>query len=51
MPNHDLTLTAQWEFTPNVYTVKYDLNNDSSTEKPRLAMTVILTRRSRERRG
>lgn len=34
MPNHDLTLTAQWEFTPNVYTVKYDLNNDSSTEKP-----------------
>ena len=26
MPNHDLTLTAQWEFTPNVYTVKYDLN-------------------------
>lgn len=34
MPNHDLTLTAQWEFTPNVYTVKYDLNNDSSTEEP-----------------
>ena len=34
MPNHDLTLTAQWEFTPNVYTVQYDLNNDSSTEKP-----------------
>lgn len=26
MPNHDLTLTAQWEFTPNVYTVQYDLN-------------------------
>lgn len=34
MPNHDLTLTAQWEFTPNVYTVKYDLNNDSGTEEP-----------------
>lgn len=34
MPNHHLTLTAQWEFTPNVYTVQYDLNNDSSTEKP-----------------
>ncbi len=29
MPNHDLTLTAQWEFTPNVYTVQYDLNNGS----------------------
>lgn len=26
MPNHDLTLTAQWEFTPNTYKVKYDLN-------------------------
>lgn len=34
MPNHDLTLTAQWEFTPHVYTVKYDLNNDSGTEEP-----------------
>lgn len=34
MPNQDLTLTAQWEFTPNVYTVKYDLNNDSGTEEP-----------------
>lgn len=34
MPNHDLTLTAQWKFTPNVYTVQYDLNNDSSTEEP-----------------
>ena len=31
MPNHDLTLTAQWEFTPNVYTVKYDLNGGSGT--------------------
>lgn len=27
MPNHDLTLTAQWEFTPNTYKVAYDLNN------------------------
>lgn len=34
MPNQNLTLTAQWEFTPNVYTVQYDLNNDSSTEEP-----------------
>ena len=31
MPNHDLTLTAQWEFTPNVYTVEYDLNGGSGT--------------------
>lgn len=31
MPNHDLTLTAQWEFTPNVYTVEYDLNKGSGT--------------------
>lgn len=31
MPNHDLTLTAQWEFTPNVYTVKYDLNGGTGT--------------------
>lgn len=31
MPNHDLTLTAQWKFTPNVYTVKYDLNGGSGT--------------------
>lgn len=31
MPNHDLTLTAQWEFTPNVYTVQYDLNSGSGT--------------------
>lgn len=27
MPNHDLTLTAQWEFTPNTYKVAYNLNN------------------------
>ena len=27
MPNQDLTLTAQWEFTPNTYKVMYDLNN------------------------
>lgn len=31
MPNHDLTLTAQWEFTPNVYTVQYDLTDGSGT--------------------
>lgn len=31
MPNQDLTLTAQWKFTPNVYTVKYDLNKGSGT--------------------
>lgn len=31
MPNHDLTLTAQWEFTPNVYTVQYDLNKGTGT--------------------
>lgn len=31
MPNHDLTLTAQWEFTPNTYTVKYDLTEGTGT--------------------
>ena len=31
MPNHHLTLTAQWEFTPHVYTVEYDLNGGSGT--------------------
>lgn len=31
MPNQDLTLTAQWKFTPNVYTVQYDLNKGSGT--------------------
>lgn len=31
MPNQNLTLTAQWEFTPNVYTVKYDLNGGTGT--------------------
>ena len=31
MPNHDLTLTAQWAFKPNVYTVEYDLNGGSGT--------------------
>lgn len=31
MPNQDLTLTAQWEFKPNVYTVRYDLNKGSGT--------------------
>ena len=27
MPNQNLTLTAQWEFTPNVYNVRYDLSD------------------------
>lgn len=27
MPNQNLTLTAQWEFTPNTYKVAYNLNN------------------------
>ena len=27
MPNYDLTLTAQWKFTPNTYKVEYNLNN------------------------
>lgn len=27
MPNQNLTLTAQWEFTPNTYKVEYNLNN------------------------
>lgn len=31
MPNQDLTLTAQWEFKPNVYTVQYNLNKGSGT--------------------
>lgn len=31
MPNHDLTLTAQWEFTPNTYKVEYHLNGGSGT--------------------
>lgn len=31
MPNHDLTLTAQWEFTPNTYKVEYKLNGGSGT--------------------
>lgn len=31
MPNHHLTLTAQWEFTPNVYTVQYNLNGGTGT--------------------
>ena len=34
MPNHDLTLTAQWTFTPNTYKVAYNLNSGSGTEKP-----------------
>lgn len=31
MPNHDLTLTAQWTFTPNTYKVAYNLNGGSGT--------------------
>lgn len=31
MPNHDLTLTAQWEFTPNTYKVEYKLNGGTGT--------------------
>lgn len=31
MPGHDLTLTAQWEFTPKTYTVQYDLAGGGGT--------------------
>lgn len=31
MPGNDLTLTAQWEFTPKTYTVKYDLADGGGT--------------------
>lgn len=31
MPGHDLTLTAQWKFTPKTYTVKYDLADGTGT--------------------
>lgn len=31
MPNQNLTLTAQWKFKPNVYTVQYDLTEGSGT--------------------
>ena len=31
MPGHDLTLTAQWEFTPKTYTVQYDLAGGKGT--------------------
>ena len=31
MPNQNLTLTAQWKFTPNTYKVKYDLNGGTGT--------------------
>lgn len=34
MPNQDLTLTAQWEFKPNVYTVQYNLNLNGGTGDP-----------------
>lgn len=31
MPDHDLELTAQWEFTPKTYTVKYNLAGGGGT--------------------
>ena len=31
MPNHDLTLTAQWTFKPNTYKVEYNLNDGTGT--------------------
>ena len=31
MPGHDLTLTAQWEFTPKTYTVQYNLAGGGGT--------------------
>ena len=31
MPGHNLALTAQWEFTPKTYTVKYDLAGGEGT--------------------
>lgn len=31
MPGHNLELTAQWEFTPKTYTVKYDLAGGEGT--------------------
>ena len=31
MPGHDLTLTAQWEFTPKTYTVQYNLADGKGT--------------------
>lgn len=31
MPNQNLTLTAQWKFTPNTYKVEYNLNGGTGT--------------------
>lgn len=31
MPGHNLTLAAQWEFTPKTYTVQYDLADGTGT--------------------
>lgn len=31
MPNHDLTLTAQWTFKSNTYKVEYNLNDGTGT--------------------
>ena len=27
MPGNDVTLTGQWSFTPDTYTVSYDIGN------------------------
>ena len=35
MPDRDLTLTGQWSFTPDTYTVSYDIGNGTGT-KPEL---------------
>ena len=31
MPGNDVTLTGQWSFTPNTYTVSYDMGNGTGT--------------------
>lgn len=31
MPGNDLTLTGQWSFTPDTYTVSYDIGNGTGT--------------------
>lgn len=31
MPDRDLTLTGQWSFTPDTYTVSYDIGNGTGT--------------------
>lgn len=34
MPGNNLTLTGQWEFTPYIYTVVYDLGNGTQVDDP-----------------